>query len=71
MPLSPDTEKAVARCVEAVLADRPLIKSPYSMYRWRRRWRKAEYELYVNGGLYGTANWYVLKHALDQIGGFW
>lgn len=67
---------AVERKIFEVIVDRPYPTSQIGMWRWYRRWRKLEYQLFVEQ--YGahvnsdtTEKWIVLRDALLQIGGFW
>lgn len=63
--LAPEVE----RWTFLILLERP-DRGRWATWRWRQRWRKAEYDAFVEGGAYGSLRWCVLKKA-NEAAGVW
>ena len=63
--------KAVNKCIDEVMKDKPTKETRWQLYLWHRRWRKMEYDLFSMGGMWASLQWCVCKEALNRIGGFW
>lgn len=67
---SPFLEAAIAQQMLYVLNDKPTKVNRWTIYLWHRRWRKEEYMLFCSP-MSNTTKWFIVKEALNRIGGFW